>query len=66
MEYIGVRGGAGVIGDLYDKKKDLLSLEDITFIAKLAEFVKPKTGRPLVPHSYNPYKVASILTRQQS
>lgn len=33
-------------------KDDLLYLEDIAFVAKLAEFIKPKSGRPLFPNTY--------------
>jgi len=32
--------------------QNLLYLEDVAFIAKLAEFVKPKSGRPLLPKTY--------------
>ncbi len=44
-------------GAIRRDKKDLLYLEDITFIVKLSELVKPKSGRPLFPHSYDPYSM---------
>jgi hypothetical protein len=33
-------------------EKNQLYLEDVAFIAKLAEFIKPKSGRPLLPKTY--------------
>ncbi len=32
---------------------DLLYLEDVAFVSKVAEYVKPMTGRPLFPETYN-------------
>jgi hypothetical protein len=39
-------------GVIRGKDKNLLYLEDVAFVAKLAEFIKPKSGRPLLPKTY--------------
>ena len=41
-------------GVIRGKDKNLLYLEDVAFVAKLAEFIKPKSGRPLLPKTYMP------------
>ena len=36
-------------------ENDLLCLEDVAFVAKLAEITGYRRGRPLFPNSYKPY-----------
>ena len=39
-------------GVIRENNKNQLYLEDVAFVAKLAEFIKPKSGRPLLPKTY--------------
>lgn len=43
------------LGYIRSNNEGLLLLEDVAFVAKLATYARPTSGRPLFPSLYNPH-----------